>query len=167
MTEKPAEDFGSGSFKQKYAALEKRIDRIEILGYLERREVTKMLGLARGRRLPAGTVLFKEGDRGDRFYLIIEGRVRIWKQGANSEETLTVLESGACLGEMSFLDRSARSASAAVVEEATVFEILNQDFLKLIHDDDTFGKNVLWAFCMMFSSRLRQTNRLLTGRQEP
>ncbi len=46
------------------------------------------------RRHPAGTVLFREGDPGEKMFLIRAGKVNIVKRIADSEITLAVLGPG-------------------------------------------------------------------------
>src|ERR1700737_1181568 len=70
------------------------------------------------RRHPAGTMLFREGDKGEKMYVIPSGKVNIWKQISDSEIPLAVLGSGEFFGEMALLEGLPRSAGATVVEEA-------------------------------------------------
>src|SRR3979490_2159160 len=49
---------------------------------------------------PSGTVLFREGDRGQTMYVIRSGKVNISKRIGDSEITLAVLGPGEFFGEM-------------------------------------------------------------------
>ena len=52
-------------------------------------------------------VVFKEGARGDKMYIIISGSVRIARNiGRNQEEVLVTLESGSLFGEMGPIDHN-------------------------------------------------------------
>src|SRR2546428_12363404 len=74
------------------------------------------------RRHPSGTVLFREGDRGQTMYVIRSGRVNISKRIGDREITLAVLGPGEFFGEMALLEGLPRSAGATVVEEALLCE---------------------------------------------
>jgi CRP-like cAMP-binding protein len=143
--------------------LEELIKGVEIFDGLETRDINKVLKSATGKKFEAGHVIFKEGDNGDCFYLIIDGRVRVTKKldGEKVEEVAT-LKAGDYFGEMALLDGEPRSASVTAVEPTKVLEVRNSQFIKMIMDDDNFARKVLWAFCTTFARRLRATNSLLT-----
>src|SRR5713101_4454655 len=56
------------------------------------------------RRHPAGTMLFREGDKGEKMYVIRSGKVNIWKQISDNEITLAVLGAGEFFGEMALIE---------------------------------------------------------------
>ena len=63
----------------------------------------------------ASATIFAEGAPGDKFYLIVEGAVRISRiVPGMGEEALAVLRAGAYFGEMSLIDDAPRSAAASV-----------------------------------------------------
>jgi CRP-like cAMP-binding protein len=109
--------------------------------------------------LKAGEYVFREGDEGDRLYIIESGEVRISRQipGAG-EEALTVLKRGACFGEMSVLDRSSRSTDAIVHSRCTLMTIARDDFRQLLDSDIELGYKVLWSVVHLVCERLRMTN---------
>src|SRR2546429_9944135 len=75
------------------------------------------------RRHPSGTVLFREGDRGQTMYVIRSGRVNISKRIGDSEITLAVLGAGEFFGEMALLEGLPRSAGATGVGEALLIGV--------------------------------------------
>ena len=93
------------------ASLEERSDRLRTiplfadLSEQDRRQIASMMEI---RRLPVGSSLFREGDPGEAFYLILEGRVRLSRQGAN----LVDLGPGQPLGELSLAGTGDRTTSA-------------------------------------------------------
>ncbi|RLB57094.1 MAG: Crp/Fnr family transcriptional regulator [Deltaproteobacteria bacterium] len=71
-----------------------------------------------GKQCPAGTVLFREDDVGDKLYVIQTGRVKITKAVHDQTKTLAILGAGEFLGEMAILNQKPRTATAEVVEDA-------------------------------------------------
>src|SRR3989304_3605977 len=68
-----------------------------------------------------GQTVFKEGEPGNRLYIVAEGEVRISRIVPGSgEEALTVLKAGACFGEMAVFDRSERSTDAIANKDCTL-----------------------------------------------
>ncbi|HEX7151500.1 MAG TPA: cyclic nucleotide-binding domain-containing protein, partial [Thermoanaerobaculia bacterium] len=88
-------------------------------------------------RFREGSMIFREGERGDKLYIVLDGRVRISKfiPGVG-EEALTVLDRGDFFGEMALIDDKPRSADAKAhetdatilsIDRATLNEILSMD----------------------------------------
>src|SRR5438270_452316 len=84
------------------------------------------------RRHPSGTVLFREGDRGQTMYVIRSGKVNISKRIGDSEITLAMLGAGEFFGEMALLEGLPRSAGATVVEEALLIEVAQGAFATVV-----------------------------------
>jgi CRP-like cAMP-binding protein len=105
-------------------------------------------------------IIFKEGTRGDKMYIVISGKVKISRNiGRNQEEVLATLEAGALFGEMGPIDQSPRSARATASGETVVLSlreaILRQNNMALAYK---LYKN----FAVMLATRLRTTNQRLT-----
>lgn len=69
-----------------------------------------------GREFQAGEVLFREGEAGDRMFVIQAGAVRITKVMGGEAKVLAVLGPGEFLGEMAILNGKPRTATATVME---------------------------------------------------
>lgn len=105
-------------------------------------------------------VVFKEGNRGDKMYIIISGRVRIARNiGRNQEEVLVTLESGSLFGEMGPIDQSPRSANA-IAEGETVLLSLRESILR--QNSVGLAYKLFKNFSVMLAERLRNTNQRLT-----
>ncbi len=106
-----------------------------------------------------GQTIFKEGEPGNRLYLISEGEVRISRDVPGSgEEALTVLKKGACFGEMSVFDRSERSTDAIANVDCVLITITRSDFEMLMDFNRDLAYKILWAVVRLLSERLRVTN---------
>src|SRR6476469_3278176 len=76
-------------------------------------ELAAVAEVCREERYASGDYIFREGESGNRLYLITEGEVRISRDVPGSgEEALAVLKPGADFGEMAVFDRSERSTHA-------------------------------------------------------
>jgi CRP/FNR family transcriptional regulator len=116
-----------------------------------------MLGIVKDYKKDA--VIFEEGAKGDRFYVIYTGSVRISRIYQHmGEEALTVLSPGDFLGEMSFFNEEQRSARAVAHEDAQLLEIRNADLRSHLEARPDVALGFLWAFCHTLSQRVRETN---------
>ncbi|MFW5925147.1 MAG: Crp/Fnr family transcriptional regulator [Myxococcota bacterium] len=85
-----------------------------------------------GKTCPAGTVLFREGEVGDRMFVLQSGKVRISKQGRDGEKTLAILGPGEFLGEMAILNNKPRTGTAVVMEDARVLVLDGRTFEQMV-----------------------------------
>jgi hypothetical protein len=88
-------------------------------------------GLARSMEpveLAAGDVLIREGEPGDRFYAIADGRLEITIGGAPVATNVR----GDGIGEIALLYSVPRTATASAASSATVFALSREDFLTAV-----------------------------------
>jgi len=102
------------------------------------------------------TILFYEGERGDRFYIVLEGQIAIIKAlGTPDERLLGLRGAGEFVGEMSLLNRDGlRTASACVYDDATVLELTRADFDAMLYRHPTLAYEML----RVMSRRLRESH---------
>src|SRR5437773_8392632 len=91
--------------------------------------------------IPADTVLLREGEYGDRCYIVLDGQVDIVKAlGTADERLLDSYGPGELFGEMSLLNPDhQRSASARTRLPALLLEINRTDFDALLRRPPTFA----------------------------
>ncbi len=130
-----------------------------IFADLEDDELERIAEICKKQQFKSAKTLFKEGDPGNRLYIIAEGEVRISRNVPGSgEEALSVLKSGACFGEMAVFDRSERSTDAIANTDCTLVTITRSDFEMLLDFDRDLAFKVLWSVVRLLSERLRITN---------
>ncbi len=81
-------------------------------------------------RLGKGQVLFHEGERGDRLYVVEEGKVKLGTTSSDGRDTLlAVVGPGEMIGELSLFDPGPRTATATALTD-TVLRGLGHDALR-------------------------------------
>jgi CRP-like cAMP-binding protein len=119
-------------------------------------------GLCEVVELGVGEFVFREGDEGDRLYIIERGEVRISRVlPGTGEEALTVLKAGACFGEMAILDHSERSTDAIANTRCTLLSISRANFEAMLESDIALANKVLWSVVLLLCERLRMTNEAM------
>ena len=81
--------------------------------------------------MPAGTVVIREGDPGDTFYLIREGRVRVSVSG----QAMRDLGPGEAFGEIALLHDIPRTASVTALADVALYALDRPPFLAAITGD--------------------------------
>ena len=84
---------------------------------------------------PAGTVLFREGEPGNKMYVIKSGRVRLSKNVFDTDITLEELHGGDFCGEISLVNQQPRPVTATVTEAAAVIQIDAAQFENMIRSN--------------------------------
>ena len=107
-----------------------------------------------GKKIPPGTVLFQEGDKGEEMFIIQSGKVKISKRIRGVEKTLATLEKGEFFGEMAILNDKPRSASAETVEVSEMLVIDRKTFDTLLRSN----VEIAIRFIKRLADRLRETN---------
>jgi CRP/FNR family transcriptional regulator, cyclic AMP receptor protein len=111
-------------------------------------------------RFRTGSMIFREGEGGDKLYIVLDGRVRISKfiPGVG-EEALAVLDRGDFFGEMALIDDNVRSADAKAHDgDATVLSIDRATLNEILAMDPHASLQFLNLLCRMISRRLREIN---------
>lgn len=106
------------------------------LGQRLARETLDQLSAAAAKRAYlAGAVLCREGDPGDAFFVILEGRVIISQRlEKGAERRLEELGPGEYFGEMALIDDQPRMATVTAVTPVTLLEITGQLFDRLVEE---------------------------------
>ncbi len=92
----------------------------------------------------SGQHLFHEGDYPAGLYCINRGKVKLYKTGNDGKEQITRLaKEGDVVGYRSLISGEPYSASAAVMEDATICFIPKNAFLNLLKDSQSFNMHVM------------------------
>src|SRR5207247_476562 len=106
-----------------------------------------------------GDEIFSEGEPGDSLWIIEAGNVEVFKTiRGNVDRVLATFESGSVFGEMSFLDRSRRSASARPTEPSNVLMLERRKFDRVAEEHPRVAATFFAGLATVMAERLRLTN---------
>ncbi len=113
-------------------------------------ELSHLAGIAEEVIYPAGGAIIHQGEHGDSMFLIVEGDIRIHRDGVE----LAVLGGQNHFGEMSILDGEPRSASASALTDCLLLRINQTDFYDIL----SRRFEVAISIIRTLTRRLRQTD---------
>jgi CRP/FNR family transcriptional regulator, cyclic AMP receptor protein len=114
-----------------------------------------------GTTIRSGEVIFKEGDTGDRMYIIQDGTVKITKSIDNKEHELARLGKGDFFGEMAIvLQNTKRSATATAVGTVQILAFDRQGFEGMIQKNAKIAMNVIDKLCRRLQNANAQIQQL-------
>jgi len=139
------------------------LSQIDIFAGLPEGHLRRVVDIGVDEQYKTGATIFGEGEPGDKFYLIVEGAVRISRfVPGMGEEALAVLRAPAYFGEMSLIDDAPRSATAVSHERCRLFVVHRRDLEDLLFVDRDLAYELLWNWVRTLSRRLRATNDKMT-----
>jgi CRP/FNR family cyclic AMP-dependent transcriptional regulator len=111
-----------------------------------------------------GTILFREGDPGDFFGLVMSGKLEVKKhtEFRGKQVVIALLTRGALVGELSMFDRHSRSATVEAVEKTTMIILRNEALEALMQQYPCTGLKLLRGLGRILSLRLRKATERLT-----
>ena len=86
-----------------------------------------------------GEVLCREGDDGDRMFIIQQGTVEVVTSSGARETRLATLEKGAIIGEMAVFEREPRSATVRAVGDVRALTVDKKNLLRRVSEDPTLA----------------------------
>jgi CRP/FNR family cyclic AMP-dependent transcriptional regulator len=136
-----------------------RLAQVPLFEGMSEEQLDKVASIATQESFRQGQLIFREGEIGEKLYLVLGGNVRISKriQGVG-EEALAILEPGSCFGEMALIDNFPRSADARAHSDCLLSVIRKGDLEDLLRVDHELAYEILLRFVKVLSSRLRETN---------
>ncbi|MHC4504933.1 MAG: Crp/Fnr family transcriptional regulator [Planctomycetota bacterium] len=99
-----------------------------------------------------GEIIVRQGDVGDRMFVLQKGRAQILVEKDGRETPIRVADEGELIGEMAIFERDVRSATVRALGEVRVLTVDKKNFLKRIHEDPSLAFRVVQTM----SRRIRE-----------
>ena len=109
-------------------------------------------------KLNKGQVLFKEGQEGDRLYVIVHGKIKLGTTSSDGRENLlSILGPGEMFGELSLFDPEPRTSTATAVTDARLVSLAHDAVIGLVTTNPQTSLELL----RRLAQRLRKSNEIL------
>ncbi len=107
----------------------------------------------------AGKTLFRQGDRGDAAYLIIEGEAEIIVDTPSGPLTIATLGANEIVGEMAILCEVPRTATVRAKGRLVALRIAKDPFMRMVREFPNMAVSIMREL----AHRLELTNKQLQG----
>ncbi|RMH72582.1 MAG: mechanosensitive ion channel protein MscS [Cyanobacteria bacterium J007] len=107
-------------------------------------ELRQLIETGYRKRLLESQILFREGDPGDAFYIILSGSVEVYVE--KIKKHLTNLGSGKFFGELALMLGIPRTASIRALEDTILFTINRQSFEKILREHPDLYEAIVQEF---------------------
>jgi len=127
---------------------------IPLFAGLGEKYLTALVQDLRSREYKKDELLFRQGDESREIYIVLKGKVRIYKISPSGNETsIDIFSTHDVLGEFAALDNEPRSASAKAVSGVTVLAMSQEHFLHHLNTVPGLALNL----ARLLSGKLRWT----------
>jgi len=129
------------------------ISNIAMFKGLSKDELQKIQNIAQNRLYVRGKTIFIEGDESNGFYVVVDGRVKIYKVSIDGkEQILHIYGHGDPFGEVPVFSGGKFPANAQAILKSNLLFFPKDAFAKLISENPSLSMNML----AVLSMRLRQ-----------
>ena len=119
----------------------------------------KIAAIIKIENYPANTYIIKEGESGNKMFILDRGKVRVEKSTlANDTYTVVNLtdDMNAFFGEIALMDNDVRSASVYTLTDSECYVIKKDDFDKLCENNNNIGYYIIKEIAKSLSVNLRK-----------
>lgn len=125
-------------------------------------KLSKVSAMLDHRKIDAGKYIFKQGDEGQEFFILVSGSVRVLKSTKQKEEyTIIDLQSegNVFFGEIALLDNDLRSVSIKTLEDCEVLVLSQERFTELGDEHPHIALLIMRAIAKGVCGNLRDLNK--------
>jgi CRP-like cAMP-binding protein len=117
------------------------LKRVPLFEGLSRKQLTELAKVTEDVDVEAGKVLCREGDRGQEFFVLMEGEAEVTKHGRH----LVTRGSGDFFGEIALIEDVPRTATVTAKTPIRFFVLMRRPFLNLLDGQPAIERQVLRA----------------------
>ncbi len=129
---------------------------------LTENDLELIVPIARGKRYYKDEIIFSENEPGDKIFILVEGKVliqrRVMPAPHLSPKLILTVKKGQIFGEMAFVEKDNRSATARTKSNVRVIYISSNDLMELMSEHTDLACRVMTNFASILSKRLRRMN---------
>jgi len=124
---------------ERYAWIDERLAHVPLFHGLSKKQLRRISTLMTRIDRPAGQVLTKEGQRGNEFFIVLEGEVEV----RHGDRVIATRGPGDYLGEIALLDKRPRTATIVATTRVSVEVLSRREFVSLLAEVPELSEQIL------------------------
>ncbi len=116
---------------------------VPLFSGLSEEQLTKIKQISITKNYLKGEVIFNPGKKGEHFFVLKSGKVKIFKTAKGKEQIIKVFDKPALFGEAASFTGKNFPAWAEAIEDSEILIIPRDKFLELLKKDPEIGMNLL------------------------
>ena len=138
--------------------IRKHLSQVDLFNGLSQHQLDDVARIVSDKGYRRGEPVFSDGDEGIGFYIVISGRVKVFKLSPDGKEQIMhIFGPGQPFAEVPVFEGSRYPANAEAMENSRLFFLPKKDFVRLIQENPSLAMNMLASL----SQRLKQFSNLI------
>ena len=138
--------------------IRKHLSQVDLFNGLSLQQLDEVARIVSVKEYRKSEPVFSDGDEGIGFYLVISGRVKVYKVSPDGKEQIMhICGPGQPFAEVPVFEGSRYPANGEAMVHSRLFFFPKKDFVKLIHDNPSLAMNMMASL----SQRLKQFSHLI------
>ena len=138
--------------------IRKHLSQVDLFNGLSLQQLNEVARIVTDREYKKGDLIFSEGDDGIGFYVVISGRIKVYKVSPDGKEQIMhIFGPGHPFAEVPVFEGSRYPAHAEAMVRSRLFFFPKEGFVNLIHENPALAMNMLASL----SQRLKQFSFLI------
>ena len=141
-----------------------RLHSIPMLQSLDAETLNTLADIFITERCPAERDVFREGDPGDKFYIVARGTLTVWINTADGgQKQIRTMDDGDHFGEIALMEDTPRTATVRTSSDCIFLTLARDPFLKLLEREPQLRE----SFQKVVAERLKASATILKSRNAP
>jgi CRP-like cAMP-binding protein len=139
------------------------LQNVDVFSEVPTEQLAYLAAIAEEISILKNDVIFKENDRSDALFMVLDGSVRLDRDGRE----ITTVGSKEAFGTWALFDDEPRVATATALSDAKLLRIDHEDFYELLADNVEVTRGVLKTMVSRLRSLVGRVNVQTPGSQSP